>query len=176
MWDMTHSYARGTAVWLACWYVGCLNSSVWHDSCTCVTWLIDTNLIYQLPCSLTPLLVCRAVRICTWDMTHSYVWHDSFMWTWCKVCTTSALRCRCVIDLNSYVGHDLFIRATWLIYKCDMTNSYVWHVWFIFVAWFIYTYDMTHSYVWHDSFKCVITHDSFICAIELFHMCNMTHL
>jgi len=62
------------------------------------------------------------------DMTHSYVWHDSFT---------------CV---------------TWLIHMCDMTRTWAlrgqgrcWgacrHASFI--------RDMTHSYVWHDSFICV---------------------
>jgi len=59
------------------------------------------------------------------DMTHSYVWHDSFT---------------CV---------------TWLIHTRDPTHSHVWHDSCICVTWIIHMYDMTHSYVWHDSFTCV---------------------
>ena len=70
------------------------------------------------------------------DMTHSYVWHDSFM---------------C---------------ATWLIHTCDMTHSYVWHDSFTCVTWLIHMCDMTHSYVWHDSFVRVTC---------LIHMCDMIH-
>jgi len=40
----------------------------------------------------------------TWDMTHSYVWHDSFI---------------CV---------------TWLIHMCDVTHLYVWHDSFVCVT------------------------------------------
>jgi len=34
---------------------------------------------------------------------------------------------------HSYVWHDSFIRVTWLIHMCDMTHSYVWHDSFIYV-------------------------------------------
>jgi len=36
---------------------------------------------------------------------------------------------------HSYVWHDSFICVTWLIHMCDMTHSYVWHDSFICVAW-----------------------------------------
>jgi len=79
---------------------------------------------------------------------------------------------------HSYVWHDSFICVTWLVYTCDMTiricgmaNLYVWHDSFICVTWLLHMFDMTHSYVWHDSFKCVtwlihtcdMTH-SYICT------------
>jgi len=41
------------------------------------------------------------------NMTHSYVWHDS--WT----------------RAHSYVWHDAFIRGPWLIHMCDMTHAHV---------------------------------------------------
>ena len=71
--------------------------------------------------------ICVTWLIHMCDMTHSYVWHDSFM-------------------THSYVWHDSFICVTWLIHMCDMTHS-----------WLIRMCDikMTYSYVWHDSF----THD-----------------
>jgi len=86
------------------------------------------------------------------DMTHSYVWHDSF------ICVTW-LNHMCDIHMcdttHSYVWHDSFICA-WLIHMCDMTrsrvrHSYVWHDSFICVTWLIHMCDMTHSHVWHDS-------------------------
>jgi len=52
---------------------------------------------------------------------------------------------------HSYVWHDSFIYVTWLIHMCDMTRSYVWHDSFIYVTWLIHMCDMTHSYLWHDS-------------------------
>jgi len=59
-----------------------------------------------------------------------------------------------------HMWHDSFIRATWLIIRCDMTHSYAWHDSsigvtggpFICVTWLIHTCDMAHSYVWHGSF------------------------
>jgi len=39
---------------------------------------------------------------------------------------------------HSYVWHDSFICVTWLIHMCDMTHSYVWHDSFICVTWFIH--------------------------------------
>jgi len=35
---------------------------------------------------------------------------------------------------HSYVWHDSFICVTWLIHMCDMTHSYVWHDSFICVT------------------------------------------
>jgi len=89
---------------------------------------------------------------------------------------------------HSYVWHDSFIFATWLIHMCDMTHSYVWHDSFICEIWLIHMCDMTHLYVWHDSFICVtwlihtcdmthsyVRHDSFIHVTWLIHTCDMTH-
>ena len=55
MCDMTHSYVYhdSVIVWNDSFI---LQHHVWHDSFTCVTWLI---------------------HMC--DMTHPYVWHDSFI-------------------------------------------------------------------------------------------------
>jgi len=47
---------------------------------------------------------------------------------------------------HSYVRHDSFICATWLIHMCDMTHSYVRHDSFICATWLIYMSDTTHSY------------------------------
>jgi len=65
----------------------------------------------------------------TCDMTHSYVWHDSFT------------------------------RVPWLIHMCDMTHSHVWHDSFICVTWVqvrMWTannFNKTPLYVCHDSFS-----------------------
>jgi len=65
-----------------------------------------------------------------YDMTHSYVWHDSF------------------IDMtHSYVRHDAFM--------CDMTHSYARHDAFICVTWLIHMCDMIHWHVQNDAFTCV---------------------
>jgi len=66
------------------------------------------------------------------DMTHSYVWCDSFL---------------CV---------------TWLVHMCDVTRSFVWRDSFICVTWLIRMPSQVHAYVcddwsylWRDSFICV---------------------
>ena len=65
---------------------------------------------------------------------------------------------------HSYVRHDSFICAAWLIHMCDMTHetqrtystvrhdSFIWETWlFICATWLIHICGMTHSYVRHDS-------------------------
>ena len=64
---------------------------------------------------------------------------------------------------HSYVWHDSFIYATWLIHICDKTHSYVWHDSLIYAIWLIHMCDMTHSYM---------RHDSFICVTRFIHMCD----
>ena len=80
-------------------------------------------------------------------MTHSFVWHDSFIWvTWpIHLCGMT----------RSYVWHDSFICETWLIDMGDMPHSFVWQDSFIWVTWLIQLCATTHSYAWHDSFICV---------------------
>ena len=92
------------------------------------------------------------------DMTHSYVWHDSF------ICVTWLIH-MCGMT-HSYVWQDSFICVTWLIRMCDVTHVYVWHDSFICVTWLIHVCDMTHSYV---------RRGSFVCVMWLIHMCDMTH-
>ena len=111
-------------------------------------------------------------------MTHSYVWHDSF------------IRVTWLIHMCDIADslHDSFICVTWLIHMCDMTHSYVWHDSFICVTWLIRMCDMTHSCVWHDSFICLtcimhmcdltssyLWHASFIRVTWILHTCDMTH-
>ena len=111
-------------------------TSVWNFLSveTHVPWIIHMCDMTHYVCEMTHLYVWHDSFICvTWfihmcDMTHSYVWHDALrMW------------------------HDSFICVTWLIHMCDMTHSYVWHDSFICVTRLIHMCDMTHSYVWHDS-------------------------
>jgi len=109
------------------------------------------------------------------DMTHSCVWHDSFICvTWLiHMCDmTNSYVCdmthSCVWSVScSFVWHDSFgarhlekvvVRVTWL--------TYVWHDSIICVRWLIHVCDMTHPCVWHDVF---------ICVTWLIHMCDMTH-
>ena len=48
---------------------------------------------------------------------------------------------------HSYVCHDSFICAPWLIHMCAMTNSYVCHDSFICVPWLIHMCAIIHSHL-----------------------------
>ena len=74
------------------------------------------------------------------DMTHSYVWHDSFICvTWLNhVCHMT----------HSYVWRGSFACVTWLNHICDMTHSYVHHDPLICATWLIHMCHMTHAHVW----------------------------
>ena len=80
---------------------------------------------------------------------------------------------------HSYVWHDSFICVTWLIHMCDMTHSYVWHHSFnhthnlsvaqqptTMTSW-IYGCDMTCWYLWHDWFTCLTFHIYTYTRLEL---------
>ena len=126
---------------------------VGHRSFMCATWLI---------------------YMC--DMTHSYVWLDSF------ICASHGVGCYEALERQHLLWHDLFICATWLIYMrpihmCDMSRPFVhscvraficvtWHS----NVWLIHICDMTHCATWRIP-MCVMTH----CAIWLVYMCDMTH-
>jgi len=99
-------------------------------------------------CPIYGIRVSWLIHVC--DMTHSYMWHDTFVYVaWLiHVCDMTHL----------YVWHTSFTRVTWRIHMCDMTHSYVWHDSFICVTRLSHTNDetrplcdMTHSHVWHDS-------------------------
>jgi len=131
------------------------------------------------------LCVTIAVACVTWPihvcgMTHSYVWHDSF------VCVTWLIRmCGMTHSCVTWrVYYDWFICDTYLvtdayIHMCDMTHSYVCHdspmprLEYQRVTWLMHTYDMTHSFVRHDSFIRVTW---LINAAPRIPTCDMTHV
>jgi len=94
------------------------------------------------------------------DMTHSYMWHDSFIYvTWLiHICDMT----------HSYMWHDSFI--------CDMTHSYMWHDSFLYVTWLIRVCDLTHSCAWRGLYlhRCFLQH-LHLCETWLFRMSDMTH-
>ena len=103
---------------------------VWHDSYTCVTWLIHM-------CDMTHTYVWHDFYICvTWliyvcDMTHTHVWHESY------ICMTWLLHMRDVTHMC--VWQDSFTYTAWLIHICDMTHIYVRLESYTCVAWLIHT-------------------------------------
>jgi len=128
---------------------------VWH---VCVTWL---------------------VHMC--DMTHSYVWHDSFMCVTWLIHVCNMTHSCAPYDIQPRVWHVcvtwlvhmcVMTRScvTWLVHMCDMTHSYERLDSFICVAWLAHMCDMTRSYVWHDPFMCALWYT----ASSLPCVCDMT--
>ena len=126
------------------------------------------------------LISCETWLVDMCDMSHWYVWDDSF------ICVTWLIY---MCDMTHwYVWHDSLVCVTWLIDMCDMAHSYVWHdslvcvTWpLISVTWLIHMCDMTHSYAWLSCVtgliddRCDMTHsyvwhDSFICVTRLIYM------
>ena len=123
--------------------IGMTNSYVPWLIHTCVIWLMHIcatwlNHMWHEPVSEVKMGILCLYRI--FDMTH-------------YICVTKLIQ-MCGMT-HSYVWHDSFIYVTWLIHMCDMTHSYVWHDSFTCGTWLIHMWDMTHSYVGHDSFTCV---------------------
>jgi len=120
---MSHSYVWHDSFICVTWLIHMTHSAPCHshDSFICATWLI--HMTHSAPCHSYNLFICVTWLITMCDMTHPYVWHDSF------IC----------------VRHDSFICATWLIHMCDMTHSYVWRDSFTCATWHIHMCDMTHS-------------------------------
>ena len=197
---------------------------VWCDSLTSVMWLIHTCDItfayvwygsFQLcktpemrlvPCVTGLICLCDVTHSCLCydlnDMTHSYLWCDSFMFvTWlihmCDVtrlyvCYDSSMcviwRCSNTQDpTHATAQRQTVLCLSGLIYLCDMTRLSVRYDLFICVIWLICMCEVTRSYVgrgayvWHDSFICVpwLIHmcaDSLTCVTRLIHMCGVTLL
>jgi len=101
--------------------------------CRPVTWLILMYDVTHHTCDVTHSYVWQDSFICvTWrihmcDFTPSHVWHDS-------LCDFT----------HSHVLHDSFRCATWRMYLCDTTHSYVWNDWFIYVTWLTHMCDIMH--------------------------------
>jgi len=66
---------------------------------------------------------CKTWRIYMWDMTPSYVGHDSFI---ILTIRSTSLRYLCLFILHSLAKRGSFICGTWLIYTWDMTHFLFW--------------------------------------------------
>jgi len=132
-------------------------------------------------------------------MTHSYVWHDPFIWTWlvcirhnsCMISNfptknmcfhTSVVTWRAhLCDItHSRVWRGLSMCVTRRIHMCDTTHSHLWRDSSMCATWLIHMCDLTHSYVWHDSLICAtwLIHVYDVARPYAWHdafMCDMTH-
>jgi len=116
-----------------------IHSYVGHDAFICVTRPFQTKPKTHY---MTHSHVGR--DSCTWgDMTHSYVWHDSYNQN--EETCLSPKRPIQMCVWRDFFDMISFICVIWLIHMCDMTHSYVRHDAFICVTWLIHTCDMTHS-------------------------------
>jgi len=111
MWDTTLTYMFISI------YIYMCDIYMRHDSFTCATWLINT-----------------------WDVTHSHVWHDSF------ICVT-------ILVQIGKGGAPVPVKILIYIYMWDLT-----HLYYMTHSYRqgshmcdIRTCDMTHSHVGHDS-------------------------
>jgi len=197
---MSHTHETRHYIICGTWLIhmrDATHSQVWHDSSTSVTWLKvwhDSFICWALFIWVSHNYPVRwrggtreatehavkkpqesSLRVSLIQYIYIYIGHSFICVTW----------------FIKTVGHDAFIRVTWLIYMCDMTHSYfsstceTWlicmlrlphvYLWyinmvgydaFIRVTWLIHTCvcDMTHSFVWHASFHVThpYGHDSFI--------------
>jgi len=94
---------------------------------------------------------CKTWLIYMWDMTHSYVGHDSFL---ILTIYSTPLRCLCQFP------------AVWK--ARDMTHWYLWNLSFACKTWLIHVRDMTHSYVGHDSNLIFTIYATFCAACARF--------
>jgi len=111
------------------------------------------------------------IHVC--DMTHSCVWHDSSVGVaWLTICdmthqSADALWIGALFPSTSWsVTHDA--RATWLLRTCDMTPSYVRYDSFVRA-----TEPMHISSIVAE--RCGAESRWFICVVRFIHTCDMTH-
>ena len=95
------------------------HSYFWHDSCETYLYVSHDSII----CAQ-----CMLCLIDTRDVTHSMSRTHALSWDMCDM-------------THSCVWHGSFICVTWLIHMCDKTHSYVWQDSFICVTWLIHMCD-----------------------------------
>jgi len=167
MWDMTHLHATtASRIFMIHQYGGVRRiytcdmthsyMCMWHDAfirVTCLiscyssirTWLIHIVWLLHVCDNIHQYDGVRRIHMCY--LTHSRMWHDSFMFE-----TRHIHMC----DMpHPYVcmWHDVFIRVTWLIHTVDITDSPVWHNSFVCVTWNVmkwscHTYGWVMSHIW----------------------------
>ena len=179
MWIITHSCVRhDSCMWdmtpIRVWDMthACETSHVRQDSFVCETRLIHMS---ANDCVLLTAATGTRVRwlIHMWDITHSYVRHDSCTWDMIylyvrhDLFTCPSTSASCWQPLQAHVRHALFVGGTWLLRTRDTTHARgMTHQ--MCGTLLIHVCDITHSYVWHERRRLA---DSCLRC-----MCDMTHL
>jgi len=126
--DMLHLYVKRGSNMCVTWFIYLCDMAhphVKHGSYTRVTWLTH---LCGMPCPRVKYDSLCVTWLIVRDMTHSYVWQDSFVF------------------------------VTGLIHMCNMTHSYGWHDSFICVTWLIHMCDRTHPHShtgWQKDKECL---------------------
>ena len=111
-----------STVCLTCLIHMCVTGSficVWSDPFICV-WRDSFKCVWRG----SFVCVWRGSFICVWCGSFVCVWRRAFVCVW-HVLTVHQGRTRYVT--HSHVWHDSFLCVTWLIHICDMTHSHVRH-------------------------------------------------
>jgi len=108
-----------------------------RDSCICVIWLVCV-------CDMKMWNTSQTRHEVFPDVTHVYVWYDSFL--------------RVTWKRETHSKQGMRSSTTWLMYMCDMTRLCVWHE------------NVKHIAIeaWGLALR-----DSFICVIWLVRVCDM---
>ena len=138
-------------------------SHIWVSHVTHVDELRDMRIRYVTRMNVS----CHTYE---WAMSHISV--DWFVESW-LICWTqiTEMECRlCLRKCRPYLRHDSFICVTRIIWICNMNLTCMKHASLMRATWLIYICDMPRSYVRHDSSICV-THISTSCICVVMHMC-----
>jgi len=144
MCDVSYSYCD-----LMRWYVICgmTHAYVWHDSFTCVTWLMfvlwshlfDTFQYLSHMCDDSCIYVTWLIHMCDMTRTRSFacatganlhVQRVPFACATGAICvgvSVSVCLCVCLCLSCWAIEHGTFVCLLWFIFTCDMPHSYVWH-------------------------------------------------
>jgi len=168
-----HHFAHATCVILVTYSYMCDMTYIYMCD---MTYSYMCDMTYSYMCDMTYSYMCDMtysyVKRSTWTIPMCATWLIIFS----RRVTALVLR-RVPLMSHSYVWHDSFICVTWLIHMCDMTHSYVWHAPFVSATWLIYKYVtwliiLNRRVTALVSRRVPLTwHASFVCATWLIHTC-----
>jgi len=125
--------------------------ATWRTPLLCLTWLIHMSHTTHDYLALHSLVRDSLIRVTglthVWDMTHSYEWHDSFIWVTRHITVSHFTQW---LVTHSCVWHDSLIDWIWLTYSIVTWLMRV--TWLICVTWLIHIQSPvieTFTDIWH---------------------------